>query len=548
LAWGLSEVTVPVNPLQTPEAHEASRLVALLHETAFAFQKNTRRIVAWNAHARALFGHDESQALELEVDALLGQAGSFEGDGARPATLVMRRQDGSLLPVRVSFSPISGSEETTILAIVRCDAAEPAAPREAMRQGLPERETLLRSVFERAATGIALTDLNGQFIECNEAFQELVGFKQRELRHLTLEALSHPEDRPMEAGRFRDLLEGGQDFYDVTKRMIRKDGTVIWGQATASLVKDTAGKPLYCIELVNDITELRRDGQRAAIQLTMTQILAENPPANMALVQVMQAICKTLDWQIGEYWTPEGEDASLRRQVSWQVPGFNASEFNLFGQHYSMSAGEGLPGRVWSAGRPAWISDVLRDNNFLRRRMAEQAGITGALAFPVQSALGSMGVMVFAYRDFRQPDDHLLAMLADFGSQLGQFLMRKQAEKQLKLLGAIVNSAGEAIIGTDLQGIITSWNPSAQRLFGYSAAEAIGTSCFRLFPPDRTDEMAAALEAVRRGAQPSRMETLAVSKFGASAPIRVRLAPITDDDGRLSGLWMTAFQTTDRQP
>ncbi len=512
-------------------------MVGLLHEAAFAFSRATRRITAWNTYAQAIFGVSEAQALELDVEALLVPEAPFEATGvlAGPMRLGLRRPDGALVPAQLSFSPLGESPDAMVLAIVRME--EPA---------LQARENLFRSVFERAATGIALTDLKGHFLECNEAFQSLVGFKQRELRHLSFDALSHPTDRVKDSAAFRDLLEGRRDFYDVTQRMVHKEGSVIWIHATLSLVKDAADQPLYCIALVTDITEERHAAQRAAIQLTMTKLLAENPPTNLAIVQVMQAICKTLDWQFGEYWTADDGDLTLRRQVSWQVPGFVATEFTMIGEAVTMNVGEGLPGKVWLERRPAWFSDVLRESNFLRKRMAEQAGIKGALAFPVSSPTGMLGVMVFAYRDFRHPDQNLLDMMAECGAQLGQFIVRKQAERQLKLLGAIVHSSGEAIVGTDLQGTITSWNPSAQRLFGYTAEEAVGKSCVSLFPPDRLEALVEAMDRVRQGGPTPRVELVALSKFGTMHEVWVTPSRITDDGGAAAGFSITVYDVSNR--
>lgn len=525
-------------------------MVSLIHEAAFAFEGDTRRVVAWNAHAEALFGRAEDEALGIELDAFLAAETPFDATGisAGMRRLGVRRRDGSIHPAHASFSPLPrAGEREHVLAIVRLDTPlasmdEPAArSREAA-----EREPLFRRVFERAATGIALTDLKGQFIECNPAFQALVGFKQRELRHLSILALCHPDDRGKDAQHFKELLDGKREFYGITQRLIHKDGSILWCQATVSLVRDAEGRPLYGIGLVNDITEQQRAAQRAAIQLSMTQILAENPTNNMAMVQVMQAICKELDWQIGEYWTPDESQAHLRRQVNWQVPGFDAIEFNVFTQHLALHAGEGLPGRVWETGTPAWISDVLRDQNFLRRPMAQKAGIKGALAFPIRNASEVLGVMVFAYRDFRQPDDSLLAMMAEVGAQIGQFIVRKRAERHLKLLGALVNSVGDAIVGIDPRGTITSWNQAAERLFGYRSSEALGRPSLSLFPPEAIADLAAAQDLVRSGLSATRIETLALNKLGAHTEVWVTHAPITDEEGKFSGLAMTVTPALDR--
>lgn len=548
---GPSEETVSVNPVISAEIREASRMTSLLNEAAFAFTRDAGRIVAWNRQAQRLLGYSEDEAKRLGAIALLGPDTATKAMEAPavPERGTIRVHDATLLPAVISFSPLGEGPQALILAIVRRDEASPRGGSgwhdETFAASQP-RDHLFRSVFERSAAGIALTDVQGRFIECNEAFQTLVGFKQRELRHLNFNALSHPEDRISDSPSFRDLLEGRRDYLEATKRLIRKDGALLWIQETVSLVKDATGSPLYCIAIVNDITEERRAEQRAEIHLTITKILAENPPANLALVQVMQAICKTLSWQIGEYWTPEDSTPGLRRQVSWQVPGFQAAEFNRFGQDVAMSAGEGLPGTVWSEGVPAWFADVRRESNFLRRPMAEQAGITGALAFPVTSTTGMLGVMVFAYRDFRQPDDGLLAMMTEIGSQLGLFMIRKQAERHLKLLGAIVNSSGTAILGTDLDGLITSWNPSAERLFGYSADEVIGKPCQSIFSQGNGPELAAALWQVRQGEPSQRVELIAMTKEGASPAVWVSPSPITDETGGAAGLSMTIHHVSTR--
>lgn len=518
---------------------DAQHLVSLLNEAAFVYERQTRRIVAWNPLAEEILGVAEAHARTLAE--VLGLEAPLPPEETRAGAVktVLRLADGSRRAAKTSFSPIADGE--LVLAIVRLEEApEPSRA----TADAADRARRFQIAFERAATGIALADLSGRFIEGNPVFQNLVGFKLRELRHLTFNALTHPEDRAMEAMHFQDLIEGRRDFYDATKRLINKDGVVVWIQASVSLAKDPDGTPLYCIILVNDVTEERRADQRAAIQLTLTRVLADSPPPNVAIVQVLQAICKTLDWQIGEFWMPDDTEGGLRREVGWQVPDFNAADFVRFGQHHAMAPGEGLPGKVWLEGSPAWFSDVMREENFLRRRMAEQAGIKGALAFPVRSGERMLGVMVFAYRDFRHPDESLLAMMTDFGEQLGAFLVRKQAENHLKMLGAIVNASGRAIVGTDLRGIITSWTLAAKRLFGYSKDEAIGRPWAMLFTEGQVEQLADMLERVHRGEPATSLRMRAIAKSGRAKEVSVTPSLLCDEGGASSGIWMTIYDAS----
>src|SRR5207302_9040932 len=92
---------------------------------------------------------------------------------------------------------------------------------------------------------------------------------------------------------------------------------------------------------------------------------------------------------------------------------------------------------------------------------------------------------------------------------------RKLADLALAQFKAMVESADDAVIGKTLDGIITSWNPAATRLYGYTAEEVIGKPITLLAPPDRIDEIRGILERLRRGERVERKETTRVRKDGA---------------------------------
>jgi diguanylate cyclase (GGDEF)-like protein/PAS domain S-box-containing protein len=103
------------------------------------------------------------------------------------------------------------------------------------------------------------------------------------------------------------------------------------------------------------------------------------------------------------------------------------------------------------------------------------------------------------------------------------------------LLAALVASSDDAIASKTLDGIITSWNPEAETLFGYSAAEAIGQPMTLIFPPDRLDEEADFLARIARGESIKRYETVRVRKDGRRIMVSVNLSPIRDSKGRVIG-------------
>jgi PAS domain S-box-containing protein len=113
---------------------------------------------------------------------------------------------------------------------------------------------------------------------------------------------------------------------------------------------------------------------------------------------------------------------------------------------------------------------------------------------------------------------------------------RKQAEAAALLLSAIVDSSDDAIISKDLQGIITSWNRSAERIFGYTAAEAIGQHVATLLiPPDRLDEEPKILARLGRGERVDHFETVRRRKDGTLLDISLTISPVRDDQGVIIG-------------
>jgi len=124
---------------------------------------------------------------------------------------------------------------------------------------------------------------------------------------------------------------------------------------------------------------------------------------------------------------------------------------------------------------------------------------------------------------------------------------RKQAEQSLERLAAIVNSSDDAIIGKTLAGIITDWNPGAEALFGYPAAEAIGQPMTLIFPPERQAEETDILARIARGENVRHYETVRVRKDGRRVEVSVSISPIQDRAGKIVGASKIARDITERK-
>ena len=124
---------------------------------------------------------------------------------------------------------------------------------------------------------------------------------------------------------------------------------------------------------------------------------------------------------------------------------------------------------------------------------------------------------------------------------------RRQAKKTSERLAAIVDSSDDAIVGKDLNGIVTSWNAGAERIFGYSESEMVGTSIRTLIPPERQSEEDQIFERIRRGERVDHMDTVRVAKGGRLLNVSLTVSPIKDSGGNVIGASKIARDITDRK-
>ena len=153
-----------------------------------------------------------------------------------------------------AYEPIGGPAGVDRVASVIHDITEPRQAEEALR----ESEARFRAVFENAAIGIALVDMRGHPVESNPALQKMLGYTKTELAQMAFSEFTHPDDVQASRDLFTELCEGKRDGYQLEKRYCRKDGQIVWGQLTESLVRNLKGEPQYAIGMVEDITARKR--------------------------------------------------------------------------------------------------------------------------------------------------------------------------------------------------------------------------------------------------------------------------------------------------
>jgi two-component system, OmpR family, sensor histidine kinase VicK len=124
---------------------------------------------------------------------------------------------------------------------------------------------------------------------------------------------------------------------------------------------------------------------------------------------------------------------------------------------------------------------------------------------------------------------------------------RQHSDLAARRLAAIVDNSEDAIIGKDLNSIITSWNKGAERIFGYSAEEMIGTSIKRLMPRERQAEEEEILSRIKRGQRYDHFDTIRVTKDGRQLHVSLTISPIKDANGYVVGASKIARDITERK-
>lgn len=175
---------------------------------------------------------------------------------------------------------------------------------------------------------------------------------------------------------------------------------------------------------------LKRLERCRGVHATM-RILAESSTLHEAIPKILQAICESLDWTLGEFWIMDSKTNVLRFGEVWHKPSAKVSGFVTLSRQIVFSPGIGLPGSIYASKKPIWITDVVHDANFYRAAIAAKEGLHGALGFPIMAGNEVLGVFVFLSHETQQADEYLLPILTTIGCQIGQFIKRKQEEEAM---------------------------------------------------------------------------------------------------------------------
>ena len=256
------------------------------------------RITFMNAVAESLTGwilKGASQVPMTEVFRIINEQTRKEVEN--PITKVLRagnviglgnhtlliRKDGTEVAIDDSGAPIKDQDGKIVgVVLVFRDITERKAAEEALRES--ERE--FAAMFERAAVGKSLTDpATNRILRVNKAFADMLGYSTNELCQMTFVDITHPEDRERDLAGYDLVRKGSSDKWQIEKRYVRKDGSIMWADVSGNIIRYEDGRPARTIAVIQDITGRKRVEEALQTTLQRLHALVANMNSSVLLAE-----------------------------------------------------------------------------------------------------------------------------------------------------------------------------------------------------------------------------------------------------------------------
>ncbi len=309
---------------------------------------------------------------------------------------------------------------------------------------IPSRESIERELdlVHRAIDHhaiVATTDLRGRITEVNDKFCEITGYSRDELlgqSHRIINSGHHPKS--FFADMWRTIASGQVWTGEICNRA--KDGSLYWVQSTVVPVANESGQLDRYIALRTDISsriqaedKAQRRARMAEMLQKVSEMATETESFDDALKMCLDAVCTLTGWPVGHVYIPDEAGTELVTTGIWHLDaGDRYERFRVVTKQTAFAREEGLPGRIWASGDPAWIVDVFDDGNFPRADVCREIEVRGAFGFPVSVQGRTVAVLEFFTAERATRDEELLRFLAVLSAQLTRVFERQQAARHLK--------------------------------------------------------------------------------------------------------------------
>jgi PAS domain S-box-containing protein len=357
--------------------------------------------------------------------------------------------------------------------------------------------------------------LDGGIEGWNAGAERLYGFHPEEALGRVSHALLQTKF-PIEVAELTSQLQNGR-YWSGELRHTCKDGREVVVDSRMQLLDDGT-----VLEVNRDVTEVKA---LTARQTTLMRELSAAAAKFEALFNQSGIFAGIMDLQgylreantLSLEWCGYTREQVLDRQF-WETPWWRGSED--IKAKIRVATDQAAAGFVFREELPYWLSDG-------RERIVNFA------MHPIRDLSGSVMFLHPTGIDITERKQAETAL--------------RESEQRLRWIGSVVESTADAIVSVNLDGIITSWNSGAARLFNYTAEETIGQPLTMIIPPDRLDEERMVLARIWRGERINQFETVRQCKHGGLVSISLTVSPVKNAEGKIVGASKVARDITEQK-
>jgi len=313
---------------------------------------------------------------------------------------------------------------------------------------LARDEENYRLLAENSTDLILRISIEGICLYVSPASVELLGYDPGELEGRNAFDFIHPLDRKAVA----EALEPEILFHThrrIDCRLRRKDGYYRWFESKFQFFGDIVTRQLQIIVVARDVSDRVKAERFNTVRHSIAALKTTETDLEREFASILETICGSLSWDLGEIWLIDDKDILLRRKSFWHGRSGRLKRFAETSSTMAFAPGVGLPGLLWSRGEVSLLDDLPSLYSSVRRREYEESGLVSAIGTVLVDEAKIYGVVLFLSRRKIQRNKELLDMIAEIGAGLGSFLAKFRARERFdaesEKLGLMVEEGGAQI-------------------------------------------------------------------------------------------------------
>ncbi len=487
-----------------------------------------------NRATKNCFGYKSHELVGVHMGAIVLDVSDFAT--AQHKKVLAEHKDGAKFALEMSVTPFVFGESQLFI----CSFDNYLEKLSANKKSLTSQERIL-AIFKEAAVGMMLVDMNGKPVEANLALQSMLQYSAAELKQMTFSSFTYTADEKAGLGLYTELVAGKRDHYQFDKRYVRKDGGLVYGRVTVSMIRDDHGNPQYALSIIEDVSAQKEIYDDLLKSEEKYRTLMNDAGDVILLVDLFGNIIDAN--KFAEVFLGYSKDQILKISFTDILCGQKVEEFFLL----SEASGEA------SEVQPLTLRDL-------------KIKCIGDIRIPVGVTLsvveyGGQKYILSIIRDITEPKNiekklneaqdqlvqrirHRTAALEQANKKLTeQAVVRKKTEQALRAsqqrFRVVTNNSPIILFALDHKGIFTLSEGKGLESIGLKSGEIVGQSVFALY--GHIEQVKAAFQRATKG------DTFTSVININNAVFELWCSPIRDQNNKLSGVVGVMTDITERR-